>query len=57
VTLTSPSPALRPAPRTPTEAGPVLDHARFGDAPAVVAGGTVLSHADLARRVADRAAT
>jgi hypothetical protein len=55
VTLTSPQPAL--APRTPTEVGPVLDHARFGGAPAVVADGTVLSHADLARLVADRAAT
>ncbi|MBD3945708.1 AMP-binding protein [Nocardioides ganghwensis] len=55
MTLTSPQPAL--APRTPTRVGPVLDHARFGDAPAVVADGTVLSHADLARRVADRAAT
>ena len=34
----------------------VLRHARFGDAPAVVADGEVLSHAELARRVADRAA-
>jgi acyl-coenzyme A synthetase/AMP-(fatty) acid ligase len=57
VTLTSPQPALRSAPRPATAVGPVLDHARFGDAPAVVADGTVLSHADLARRVADRAAT
>jgi acyl-CoA synthetase (AMP-forming)/AMP-acid ligase II len=36
--------------------GPVLDHARFGAAPAVLAGDEVLTHADLARRVADRAA-
>jgi acyl-coenzyme A synthetase/AMP-(fatty) acid ligase len=57
VTLTSPQPALRAAPRPATAPGPVLDHARFGDAPAVVADGTVLSHTELARRVADRAAT
>lgn len=36
-------------------AAPVLDHARFGDAPALVADGAVLSHAALAARVADRA--
>lgn len=57
MTLTSPQPALdrsaRPGPRT----GPVLDHARFGPAPAVVAGDEVLTHAGLERRVADRAAT
>jgi acyl-CoA synthetase (AMP-forming)/AMP-acid ligase II len=59
VTLTSPQPALEPAlaRRTPTEVAPVLEHARFGEAPAVVADGTVLSHAELARRAADRAAT
>lgn len=34
---------------------PVLDHARFGEAPAVVADGAVVSHAALAARVADRA--
>lgn len=57
MTLTSPQPALdrsaSPEPRT----GPVLDHARFGPAPAVVAGDEVLTHAVLERRVADRAAT
>jgi len=51
VTVTSPQPALlrsrRPA--------PVLDHARFGGMPAVVADDEVLSHADLADRVAARA--
>jgi acyl-CoA synthetase (AMP-forming)/AMP-acid ligase II len=52
VTLTSPQPALDRS----TRVGPVLDHARFGTAPAVVAGDEVLTHADLARRVADRAA-
>jgi acyl-CoA synthetase (AMP-forming)/AMP-acid ligase II len=59
VTLTTSSPALQRAltPRTPAATGPVLDHARFGDAPAVVLDGSVLSHADLARRVADRAAS
>ncbi len=36
-------------------AQPVLDHACFGDAPALLADGTVLSHAALAARVADRA--
>lgn len=36
---------------------PVLDHARFGDAPAVVAGDTVLDHAALDRLVAERART
>lgn len=42
---------------TPTRpsARPVLDHAPAGDAPAVVVGDRTLSHADLARRVADRA--
>lgn len=53
MTLTSPQPALDRS----GKAGPVLDHARFGAAPAVVAGDAVLTHADLARRVADRAAT
>lgn len=53
MTLTSPQPALDRS----TRLGPVLDHARFGDAPAVVAGDEVLTHADLAQRVADRAAT
>jgi acyl-CoA synthetase (AMP-forming)/AMP-acid ligase II len=61
VTLISPQPALDPALRSApvpaTAVGPVLDHARFGDADAVVADGAVLSHADLARLVADRAAT
>ena len=42
-------PALRPY------ADPVLDHARFGDAPAVVVDGQVVSHAELAGRIADRA--
>ena len=42
---------------TLTAAAPVLDHARFGEAPAVVVGDTVLSHAALARLVADRART
>lgn len=51
MTLTSPSPRL-PAAATTTE---VLRHARFGDAPAILDGDDVLSHADLARRVADRA--
>lgn len=53
MTLTSPQPALDRS----TRLGPVLDHARFGTAPAVVAGDEVLTHADLAQRVADRAAT
>lgn len=53
MTLTSPQPALDRS----TRLGPVLDHARFGSAPAVVAGDEVLTHADLAQRVADRAAT
>ncbi|WP_416956398.1 AMP-binding protein [Nocardioides sp. T5] len=53
MTLTSSQPALDRS----TRVGPVLDHARFGTAPAVVAGDEVLTHADLARRVADRAAT
>lgn len=61
MTLTSPQPALHPAPdlgrRVAPDVGPVLDHARFGGAPAVLAGDEVLTHADLARRVADRAAT
>lgn len=52
MTLTSPQPALDRS----TRLGPVLDHARFGTAPAVVAADEVLTHADLARRVADRAA-
>lgn len=37
--------------------GPVLTHAHFGDAPAVLADGVVLTHGELARRVADRART
>ncbi len=37
--------------------GPVLRHAHFADAPAVVADGVVLTHAELARRVDDRART
>ncbi len=41
----------------PRLAGPVLAHAGFGDATAVVADGAELSHADLAQRVADRAAS
>ena len=61
MTLTSPQPALHPTPdlgrRVAPADGPVLDHARFGAAPAVLAGDEVLTHADLARRVADRAAT
>lgn len=51
MTITSPPPALRRAARPV----PVLEHAGFGEAPAVLAEGAVLSHADLARRVADRA--
>ena len=38
-----------------TTVAPVLDHARFADAPAVVVGDRTLSHADLDRLVADRA--
>ncbi len=34
---------------------PVLEHAGFGDAPAVLTDGEVLTHAALARRVAERA--
>ncbi|MFC7727172.1 AMP-binding protein [Nocardioides sp. GCM10028917] len=60
MTLTSPQPRLHPTPdldrRVAPAVGPVLDHARFGAAPAVLAGDAVLTHADLARRVADRAA-
>ena len=44
-------------PHRTTRTSPVLDHARFGDAPAVLAGDRTLSHADLERRVADRART
>lgn len=51
MTTTSTSPAVRDTSR----AAPVLVHATFGDAPAVVAGDVELSHAALARRVADRA--
>ena len=51
MTVTSAVPALHRG------VAPVLDHARFGPAPAVVADGHVLSHADLAARVADRART
>ena len=51
MTLTSSQPALR------RSVAPVLDHARFGDAPAVVAGDTVLSHEALGGLVADRART
>ena len=40
----------------PLDGSPLGDLARFGDAPALVAGGLVLSHADLAARVDDRAA-
>ncbi len=43
-------------PTRPAPTRPVLAHAGFGDATAVVVDGTELSHADLARRVADRAA-
>ncbi len=51
MTIASPRPApLRNAPPVP-----VLEHASFGGAPAVVVDGDVLSHADLARLVADRA--
>jgi acyl-CoA synthetase (AMP-forming)/AMP-acid ligase II len=51
MTVTSPQPTLLRS-RRPV---PVLDHARFGDAPAVVADGAVLSHTELADRVAERA--
>lgn len=51
MTLTSPSPRL-PSPDTTT---PVLHHAGSDDAPAVVTDHEVLTHAALARRVADRA--
>jgi acyl-coenzyme A synthetase/AMP-(fatty) acid ligase len=51
MTLVQAQPRLQPL------AEPVLDHARFADAPAVLADGATLSHADLARRVADRART
>ncbi|WP_307861682.1 AMP-binding protein [Nocardioides xinjiangensis] len=53
MTLTVPQPALRRTVAT----RPVLDHAHYGEAPAVVTDGTVLTHAGLARRVADRAAS
>lgn len=53
MTITSQPPALLPEVRPL----PVLDHAGFGDRPAVLTDGEVLSHADLARRVADRAGT
>ncbi len=53
MTTTSASTALRDA----THAEPVLAHAAFGDAPAVIAGDVELSHAALARLVADRART
>lgn len=43
------------APHRTTRTTPVLDHARFGDAPAVLAGDRTLSHAALDRLVADRA--
>ena len=60
MTLTSAQPSVlrepEPGRRVAPPGGPVLDHARFGDAPAVLAGGEVLTHADLARRVASRAA-
>jgi acyl-CoA synthetase (AMP-forming)/AMP-acid ligase II len=44
-----------PGPREQQAVTAVLPHAHFGDAAAVVAGDEVLSHAELARRVADRA--
>lgn len=53
MTTTSASPALRSTGR----AAPVLAHAGFGAAPAVVADDIELSHAGLARLVADRART
>jgi hypothetical protein len=52
MTITSSSPALRA--ERPVA---VLEHAAFGDAPAVLVDGEVLSHGDLARRVADRGTT
>ena len=51
MTITSSRPTLLRA------APPVLEHARFGSAPALLADGRVLTHAALARRVADRART
>lgn len=51
MTVTSTAPGTREQ----QAARAVLRHARFGDAPAVVAGDEVLSHAELDRRVADRA--
>ena len=51
MTTTSASQAVREA----VHASPVLEHAAFADAPAVVAGDVELSHAALARLVADRA--
>ncbi|MCF6378734.1 AMP-binding protein [Nocardioides KLBMP 9356] len=42
-------------PQRPVLAPPVLDHARFADAPAVVTGDRILSHEDLAGLVAERA--
>lgn len=48
--------SARPLPHPTATGAPVLEHARFGDAPAVLSDGVALSHADLARRVADRAA-
>ena len=46
-----------PGPREQQESTAVLGHARFGEAPAVVADDELVSHAELARRVADRART
>ena len=51
MTITSTQPALLRSRRRAA----VLDHARFGEAPAVVADREVLSHAELADRVAERA--
>ncbi|RYC11245.1 AMP-binding protein [Nocardioides zhouii] len=53
MTTTSTSPAVRDTGRT----APVLAHAAYGDAQAVVAGDVELSHAALAQLVADRART
>lgn len=53
MTVTSARPLRHPA----VPIAPVLPHAHFGDAPAVLADGVVLSHAELTRRVADRAAS
>lgn len=47
--------STRPALLRSRQPAPVLDHARFGDATAVVTDDEVLSHAELADRVADRA--